>query len=82
MGPTSRLIIADSIRPERTDIGGEMLNYWMDFCMLMLNGKEKSKKEFEDIVDAAGLKIVKVWSYPVGTHSHIECRLKSNWYSQ
>lgn len=76
MGPKSRLVIADNIRPAKTDIGDDLFIYWMDFCMMMLNGKEKSKSEFEKIVDAAGLEIVKIWTYPVGTHSHIECRLK------
>ena len=37
-----------------------MTIYWVDFSMMMLNGKEKTKKEFEEILDAAGLEIVKV----------------------
>ncbi|TGO32521.1 hypothetical protein BHYA_0310g00080 [Botrytis hyacinthi] len=76
MGPTSRVVIADMIRPEKTDIGGEMMIYWMDFCMMMLNGKEKSEKEFREIIDAAGLEVIKIWRYPVGTQAQIECRLK------
>ncbi|KAF7916935.1 uncharacterized protein EAE98_010366 [Botrytis deweyae] len=76
MGPTSRVVIADMIRPERTDVGGEMMIYWMDFCMMMLNGKEKSEKEFREIIDAAGLEVIKIWRYPVGTQAQIECRLK------
>ncbi|PQE27884.1 hypothetical protein CJF30_00009075 [Rutstroemia sp. NJR-2017a BBW] len=76
MGPKSRLVIADNIRPEKTELGGDMFIYWMDFCMMMLNGKEKSKSEFEEIIGAAGLEIVNIWTYPVGTHAHIECRLK------
>ncbi|KAK8903278.1 hypothetical protein QC760_007760 [Botrytis cinerea] len=76
MGPTSRVVIADMIRPEKTEIGGELMIYWMDFCMMMLNGKEKSEKEFRDIIDSAGLEIVKIWRYPIGTQAQIECRLK------
>ncbi|KAF7952846.1 hypothetical protein EAE96_006071 [Botrytis aclada] len=76
MGPTSRVVIADMIRPEKTDIGGEIMIYWMDFCMMMLNGKEKSEKEFREIIDAAGLEVVKIWRYPIGTQAQIECRLK------
>jgi len=78
MGATSRLIVADMIMPERTEMGGEMTIYWMDFSMMMLNGKEKSKKEFEEILDAAGLEIVKIWSYTFGTQAQIECRLKTS----
>jgi hypothetical protein len=66
MGPKSRLIIADMIMPERTDLGGEMTIYWMDFSMMMLNGKEKSKKEFSGIVEEAGLDIVKIWLHSIG----------------
>ncbi len=77
MGPTSRLLIADMIMPERTELGGDMPIYWMDFSMMMLNGKEKSKKEFEQIIDAAGLEIVKIWmGGGRGSQAQIECRLK------
>ncbi|KAE8443020.1 hypothetical protein EG329_002414 [Mollisiaceae sp. DMI_Dod_QoI] len=76
MGPTSRLIIADMILPDKTDIGGDMTIYWMDFSMMMLNGKEKTKGEFEEILDKAGLEIVKVWMFSFGTQANIECRLK------
>jgi hypothetical protein len=77
MGPTSRLIVADMILPDMTEMGGDMTTYWMDFSMMMLNGKEKSRKEFEEILNAAGLEIVKVWMYSFGTQAQIECRLKS-----
>ncbi|KAF7932151.1 uncharacterized protein EAE97_009172 [Botrytis byssoidea] len=76
MGSTSRVVIADMIRPEKTDVDGEIMIYWMDFCMMMLNGKEKSEKEFREIIDAAGLEVIKIWRYPVGTQAQIECRLK------
>lgn len=76
MGPTSRLIIADMILPDRTDISGDMTIYWMDFSMMMLNGKEKTKAEFEQILDAAGLELVKIWPFAFGTQANIECRLK------
>jgi hypothetical protein len=77
MTPKSRLIIADMILPDKTELGGELTIYWMDFSMMMLNGKEKTKKEFEEILDAAGLEIVKVWMYSFGTQAQIECRLKT-----
>ncbi|RDW60593.1 O-methyltransferas-like protein [Coleophoma cylindrospora] len=77
MGPTSRLLIGEMIMPDRTQTGGDMLIYWMDFSMMMLNGKEKSEKEFEQVLDAAGLEIVKIWRFHVGTQAQIECRLKT-----
>jgi len=76
MGPTSRLLIANMIMPERTEMGADLKIYRMDFNMMILNRKEKSKQEFKDIVDAAGMEIVKIWPALVGTQVQIECRLK------
>ncbi|KAF4626200.1 hypothetical protein G7Y89_g11964 [Cudoniella acicularis] len=77
MGPKSRLVVADMILPEKTEVGAELIPYWMDFSMMMLNGKEKSRKEFEEILDESGFEIVKVWKYSFGTQAQIECRLKA-----
>lgn len=44
---------------------------------MMLNGTEKSKKQFEEILDAAGLEIVEIFLFPFGCHANIECRLKA-----
>ncbi|CZR68915.1 related to O-methyltransferase B [Phialocephala subalpina] len=76
MGPTSRLIIADMILPDKTELGGDMTIYWMDFSMMMLNGKEKTKGEFEEILGEAGLELVKIWPFGFGAQANIECRLK------
>lgn len=43
---------------------------------MIMNGTEKSKAQFEEILDAAGLEIVKIWPFAFGTHTNIECRLK------
>ncbi|CZR57284.1 related to O-methyltransferase B [Phialocephala subalpina] len=77
MGPSFRFIIADMIMPEKVEIGTEVTPYWMDFNLMMLNGTEKSKKQFEEILDAAGLEIVKIFSFPFGCHANIECPLKT-----
>lgn len=61
---------------ERTEMGGDITIYWLDFSMMMLNGKEKSKKEFEEILDVAGLEIVKLWPSSFKAQAQIECRLK------
>lgn len=65
MGPTSRLLIVEMMVPERTEIGGNLGIYRLDFVLMLINGMEKSKKEFKEIVDAE-----------VGTEVQIECRLK------
>ena len=77
MGPTSRLIVADMILPDKTEMGGDMTIFWLDFSMMLLNGKEKTFTEFSEILDAAGLEIVQVWRYSFGTQAQIECRLKA-----
>lgn len=42
---------------------------------MMLNGTEKSKKQLEDILDAAGLEAVNIYPFPCGCHTNIKCRL-------
>jgi hypothetical protein len=43
----------------------------------MLNGTEKSMKQFEEITDRAGLEIINIWPFSFGAHASIECRLES-----
>lgn len=76
MGPTSRLLIGDFVVPEKAHVGDDFMIYWMDLSMMMLTGKEKSKKQFEEILDAAGLELVKVWPFVMGAQSVLEARLK------
>jgi hypothetical protein len=76
MGPTSRLLISDFVVPEKTEVGTDESVYWMDFVMMMLTGKEKTVKEFEDIFNAAGLELVKVWPASATAHAVMEARLK------
>jgi len=43
--------------------------------VMMLNGAEKSKEQFDEkILGAAGLKI---WLFIFGPHANIECRSKT-----
>ncbi|KAK3686896.1 hypothetical protein LTR37_019338 [Vermiconidia calcicola] len=78
MGPTSRLLIGDFVVPEKTHIGDDFMIYWMDFSMMMLTGKEKTAKQFEMILDAAGLELVQIHPYAFGSQSIVEAKLKSN----
>lgn len=36
MGPSSRLIIADMVMPEKAEIGMEVTPFWMDFNRMLL----------------------------------------------
>jgi hypothetical protein len=64
MGPKSRLLIGDFLVPEKANMGDDNLVYWMDFAMMMVTGKEKTKAQFESISKEAGLKLVKIWQSP------------------
>jgi hypothetical protein len=75
MGPTSRCMIAEIVIPARTEVGEDMGAYWMDMVMLGIGGKERSEKEFEAILEPAGLKLVKVWMAEVGTQAVLEAKL-------
>ncbi|KAI9708755.1 MAG: hypothetical protein M1820_003710 [Bogoriella megaspora] len=76
MNENSRLLIGDFVVPEKTNVGDDMMIYWMDFCMMMITGKEKTKKQFEEILDAAGCELVKIWPHPISPQAIVEARLK------
>lgn len=77
MGPDSRLIVCDMIVPEKVDVeNGPKELYWLDFSLMLISGKEKTLREFEEIFDAAGLELVKVYPSALGSTVHIETRLK------
>jgi hypothetical protein len=50
----------------------------MDIAMLAISGKERSEKEFARVLNAAGLRLVKVWMAEEGMHAVIEAVLGSN----
>jgi hypothetical protein len=76
MGPESRLIICDMLVPET--VGDDPFKdlYWLDVNLMFLTGKEKTPKEFHEILDAAGLELVKVWPSAIGAIVYLETRLK------
>jgi hypothetical protein len=76
MGPTSRLLIADLVIPAQTEVGEDMSPYWMDMVMIAIGGKERSGKEFKELLDSVGLELVKIWPEAVGHQAVIEGRLK------
>jgi hypothetical protein len=75
MAPDSRLLIGEMVVP-KTPEGIDKTVYWMDMCMLIIGGKERSEKEFSVLLDSAGLKLVKIWPSSAGSQTVIECRLK------
>jgi hypothetical protein len=75
MAPDSRLLIGEMVVPEKPE-GVDKTVYWMDLCMLVIGGKERSKKEFSDLLASAGLELVKIWTSKAGSQTVIETRLK------
>ena len=78
MGPTSRLLIGDFVVPAKTHVGDEFMVYWMDLSMMMLTGREKTAKQFEDILNAAGLELVKIWPHAFGPQCIVEAKLRND----
>lgn len=76
MGPESRLIICDMLVPEMVQVGEAVELYWLDFSLMAMSGKEKTLKEFNDMFDAVGLELVKVYPSNIGKTAMLETRLK------
>jgi hypothetical protein len=69
----SRLLINDYVLPET---GCDLHHGLLDIAMMTLAcGVERTEKQWRELLDAAGLEIVKIWSSP-GVESVIETKLK------
>jgi hypothetical protein len=75
MAPDSRLLIGEMVVPKQP-AGLDMTVYWMDLCMLVIGGKERSEKEFSTLLDSAGLKLIKIWRSKLGPQTVLETMLK------
>ncbi|RDL38845.1 O-methyltransferase [Venustampulla echinocandica] len=74
MGATSRLLIAELVVPATAKVGEDVSAYWMDMVMISIGGKERSGKEFRELLDSAGLEFVKLWPAAVGDHAVVEAK--------
>ncbi|KAL3418584.1 O-methyltransferase [Phlyctema vagabunda] len=75
MAPDSRLLIGEMVVPTEPE-GIDKTVYWMDLCMLIIGGKERSETEFSKLLASAGLQLVKIWRSKIGPQTVIECRLQ------
>lgn len=69
-------MIGEVVLPSQVVVAGEMTGYWKDMVMLVIGGKERSAKEFEKILESAGMELVKVWPFKTGEQAVVEARLK------
>ncbi|KAL6916601.1 hypothetical protein ACHAP8_006976 [Fusarium lateritium] len=76
MGPDSRLIICDQLIPDTVKEQKNADLYWLDFALLCMSGQEKKRSEFEEIFEAAGLELVKIYPSAYGCTAMLEARLK------
>jgi O-methyltransferase domain len=63
MATDSRILISDMAVPEPVT-ASDVNAVWLDLMMLTIGGKERTKKDWETLVESAGLKIVKLWQTP------------------
>lgn len=76
MGPDSRLIICDQLIPDMVKEQEYKDLYWLDFALLCMTGMEKKKTDFDEIFEATGLELVKVYPSAYGCTAMLEARLK------
>ncbi|KAF2837272.1 o-methyltransferas-like protein [Patellaria atrata CBS 101060] len=72
MSPSSRLVIAEMVIPEQ---GAGLEAAWYDITMMTLNGRERTRKDFEQILEPAGLRISNVITVPGTNYGVVEARL-------
>jgi hypothetical protein len=69
----SRLVISDSILPEsNVDIEGA----WMDIMMMAVSGGERTRSQWEKMLDEAGFKLHRTYQADGTTYAAIEAYLK------
>jgi len=69
----SRVLIAEMVVPA-SNVDSETC--WMDLTMMAISGCERTKKQWEDILDAAGLKLSRIFGAPGTNHAVVEAFLK------
>lgn len=68
----SRLIIAEIVVPST---GGDSETGWMDLVLMTVTGVERSAKDWEQLLSAAGLKLEKIHTSPGTNHGGVQAVL-------
>lgn len=72
MGPASRLLICDIVLPDRNP---PFRKAALDINMLQAAGKERSRRQFRDLLASEGFSIVRVWGEDNPGNSIVEAVL-------
>lgn len=70
MSPDSRVLISENIVQEDPPTD---LSAMMDMVMMTISGKERSERDWEDLVQKSGLRVVKIWRKQGVEMGIVEC---------
>lgn len=73
MSPDSRLLICDIVIPDRNP---PFRKTALDINMLQAAGKERSRRQFRELLESEGFRIVKVWGEDNPGNSIVEAVLE------
>ena len=76
MADDSRLLVAEHVIPDRVQME-DTSGYWADVVMGMFAGRERSRQDWEELFDMAGLEIVKIWTKKGTTQGVVEGKKKA-----
>lgn len=70
----SRILIDDYVLP---DTGADMRAASMDFLMMLFaSGMERTKHQWQQLLESVNLEIVKIWTHEAGVESIIEAKVR------
>jgi hypothetical protein len=69
----SCIVIAECLVPP---VGTDLETAWLDLGMMALTGAERTQKDWEELLDAAGLKLERVYTAPGTNHGAMQAVLK------
>lgn len=74
MGEQSRCLISEAVIPET---GADVEAGWLDLTMMTLTGMERTKGQWLNILEGAGLEFVRTWNAKGTSHGVVEARKKT-----
>ncbi|KAL1966228.1 hypothetical protein VTN77DRAFT_4780 [Rasamsonia byssochlamydoides] len=69
----SRIVIAENIVPP---VGADMETAWMDLVVMTVSSAERTEKDWQQLLDAAGLRLEKTYTAPGTNYGAVQAVLK------